>query len=262
MAEALYDWLPQVIQSVTPWVSSHIDKGTRWYDELTSQLDKTRVGIICLTRDNLESTWLHFEAGALSKEVKESRSFVCPYLLDIEPTDVQDPLVQFQITRSTREDTLELVKTINRSLEAVPFEPKILEKQFGRLWPELKQKLDRIPAVRTGALTARSERDLLEEILGRVRNINRKIDSYSVNNPIRALELQDRITRDPATTPALTTRALDLLLGKIPISPRYLIEGDLPLSPHLLEAILDRVRKRAESKSESNDSDDNPDEQP
>jgi hypothetical protein len=46
-AEALRDWLPQVINAIKPWLSSaDIDKGTQWRRKLASSLEECKAGII------------------------------------------------------------------------------------------------------------------------------------------------------------------------------------------------------------------------
>jgi hypothetical protein len=61
VAEALHDWLPNVIQTVRPWVSlADIEKGTRWNTDIASQLAECRVGLICLTPENVSAPWLLF----------------------------------------------------------------------------------------------------------------------------------------------------------------------------------------------------------
>ncbi len=68
IAEALHEWFPLVINAIKPWVSSrNIGPGARWNPSLASQLEGARMGILCLTPDALNSQWLRFEAGALSK---------------------------------------------------------------------------------------------------------------------------------------------------------------------------------------------------
>src|SRR5688572_18638179 len=96
VAVALREWLPDVIQSVHPWLSSEdIDAGLRWNDEVTRELSQTRFGIICLTAENQTAPWILFEAGALAKTIEKTH--VVPYLIGLEPTDVQrGPLAQFQ----------------------------------------------------------------------------------------------------------------------------------------------------------------------
>lgn len=83
VALVLREWLPSVIQSITPYVSSEdIDKGTRWASDIAGELDESSFGILCVTKDNLNAPWLNFEAGALGKSVDKSR--VCPFLFRIK----------------------------------------------------------------------------------------------------------------------------------------------------------------------------------
>jgi len=122
MAAALRDWLPNVIQSVEPWMSeSDIDTGSRWGPDLDKELEKSHFGILCLTPESMLSTWIHYEAGALSKFVDKAR--VCPYLLGLQPTDIKGTLVNFQMARANKEDTLKLVQAINHA-QTIELYPK------------------------------------------------------------------------------------------------------------------------------------------
>ena len=106
VAEALRDWLPVVIQVLDPWMSAtDMDKGARWRTVISTQLEESDFGIVCLTRDNMESPWLLFEAGALSKFQQASR--VCTFILDAEPSEVREPLAQFQSTSTTRAEVFQ-----------------------------------------------------------------------------------------------------------------------------------------------------------
>ena len=108
VAEALRDWLPNVFQSVDPFLSaSDIDKGSKWRQIVSGELGRSNFGIICLTPENLESPWLLFEAGALSK-MEESRTWT--YLYGVKYEDVKDPLSQFQHTVVEEKDTLALLR--------------------------------------------------------------------------------------------------------------------------------------------------------
>ena len=74
-AEILCEWLPKVINAIEPWISSEMEKGTRWESEITDKLEESKIGIICLTRNNLDENWILFEAGALSK-TKDAKLWV------------------------------------------------------------------------------------------------------------------------------------------------------------------------------------------
>src|SRR5262245_58417370 len=85
VAQALRTWLPEVIQHVEPWMSTEdVRKGAVWHADLFAALSETSVGIICVTRDNIGSAWLNFEAGALGRALPTSR--VCTFLHGLKPT--------------------------------------------------------------------------------------------------------------------------------------------------------------------------------
>lgn len=170
-ALALRNWLPKVIQAVTPWMSEwDIKAGARWLVELLEQLEKTNFGIIALTSDNIREPWIHFEAGALAKQVKESK--VCPYLIDItDKSAVAGPLAQFQIKRANQVDTLSLLKDINQGLGNDKLSDVVLTETFELWWPDLEKAFRSLP-IATAEEPQRNEHELLEEILERVRSLD------------------------------------------------------------------------------------------
>jgi hypothetical protein len=183
-AEALGDWLGQVIQAVDPWISSDILKGARWEEEISDKLEEAKIGIICLTKENLDENWILFEAGALSKT---RDAHVCTFLLDLKPTDIKQPLALFQHTKFEKEDIRKLAHTINQAVEKADersLEAERLNKIFDRFWPDLEEKLKEIAAMPSEVSgPSRSQREILEEILGIVRTIERgqsKIEPMSL----------------------------------------------------------------------------------
>jgi predicted nucleotide-binding protein len=147
VARALYDWLPMVLHPIRPWFSVYdIDAGAQWSSEIVKELEQARFAIICLTPENLDAPWLHFEAGALVKSL--SSSYVVPYLFGFEPSYLQGPLLQFQAVRANEEDTWHLVQTMNRALGDRGIKNEQLKTLFSALWPVLSEKFDKIK--RTG----------------------------------------------------------------------------------------------------------------
>src|SRR5437762_1129196 len=146
LAQAVHAWLPTVIQAAEPWMSkSDLNKGARWGTELALELQHTRVGILCLTPDNIQSPWLLFEAGALSKTLPDT--FVCPLLCYLEPSDIVGPLAQFQATIAEKDDLRNLARTINGAQENDALSVDRLEKAFELAWPDFEAQLSSIPAV-------------------------------------------------------------------------------------------------------------------
>ena len=183
IAEALRDWLPDVIQSLKPWMSKEdIAKGAKWDAEIAQYLKTCPMGIICLTTDNLTAPWLLFEAGALSNNVETKeisgqnvilgRTTVCTYLYELTPTQVKEPLSKFQATEAKKDDTKRLLQTINNMLGQNGLSDKQLSNAFERCWTALEHALDHVPKKQSAFKPQRSTDDMLAEILTLVRNLS------------------------------------------------------------------------------------------
>ena len=57
--------------TVQPEISSDIEKGAVWFEDLSDTLRQARVGLLCLTPEAVGSPWLHFEAGILAKVLQD-----------------------------------------------------------------------------------------------------------------------------------------------------------------------------------------------
>ncbi len=172
-ADALKQWLPRVIQSVRPWISTHdLAKGTRWESVLAKELGQHIYGIICVTPENRESPWLNYEAGALSK-TDASRTFTL--LIGLTYAEVEQPLAQFNHTLATKADVLSLVRSINESGES-RLTDELLQHAFETNWAFMEAEFTRIVGQvapsdqrKKPSASLRDERSLLEEILESVR---------------------------------------------------------------------------------------------
>ena len=116
VAMVLRDYFPIVIQSIEPYVSSEdIDKGARWNNEISKELEQCQFGILCITKDNREAPWLLFEAGALAKNIDISR--VTPFLFGVEDEDLPPPLRQFQTTKYIEGDVKKMIHSLKSRLQ-------------------------------------------------------------------------------------------------------------------------------------------------
>ncbi|MDR6693805.1 TIR domain-containing protein [Stenotrophomonas sp. 1337] len=186
-AEAIRDWLPAVIQMVSPYFTpTDIEKGARWSSDIAKELEQSQVGLICVTRDNLHSDWILFEAGALSKSL--DKSHVCPVIFGIAPTDLSGPLKQFQATSFERADFHKLISLINAKLGDARLPAKTLDAVFDKWWPDLQARIEQISdASGSGSSEpVRTERELIEEILTINRSMQRLQGRPSI--PARAIQ--------------------------------------------------------------------------
>ena len=142
IAGAISHWLPRAMHAVTPYYSPDMGKGKRWAVDLATALKDCKVGLIVLCPDNYQSSWINFEAGALSREFSESR--VCPVLFGLRSDDIDGPLTQFQASRFTKEDFRKVLRSINEALEENALSEVILSDTYDKWWPDLESAVTKI----------------------------------------------------------------------------------------------------------------------
>lgn len=223
VADTLDSWLPNVIQVVEPWVSTHsIQKGARGLEEISSALEVMRFGLICLTSENLNANWIHFEAGALSK----TRNPLWTFLLDVGWTDVQPPLGMFQHTAATdKDDVRKLLTSINEEVGKSgerALNERQLDTAFTHYWPELEAALLEIRNRQPSADTMRSEREMLEELVMVQRTHLDALDEA----------LMQALTRTPSHYAfiAENLKEIQLLLHQLPRDLKRAMSEELPPS--------------------------------
>jgi hypothetical protein len=220
VAELLDDWIQCVIQAVDPWMSSKdIDRGALWFTEISDQLSNTSVGIVCLTKENKDKPWILFESGALAKGLSSNR--VCTFLIDLSPTDLENPLAQFNHTFPTRDSVWELVRTINLTLKEKALKESILEKVFDTYWSQFEDDFKRI--IETTPVTEitakRKDNDIMLDVLSTVRLLDRRLRSIESNNDRRFINENE-----------INSKTESFSLNEIRMNIQNLIEQELTAS--------------------------------
>jgi hypothetical protein len=147
-----------------------IEKGSRGLEEVGRALEGMKVGIICLTPENLTEPWILYEAGALSKTL-DAKTRVCTYLLaGLRKRDVKPPLALFQATESERDETRKLMQAVNKALEGSPVPENNLNDLFDAMWSQLEKQLVALPTEKGTAAPKRPLEDMVAEVLQLSRN--------------------------------------------------------------------------------------------
>ena len=144
LARELRTFLSQAIPDIaktgtTLFMSDDIAKGTRWFDAVEKELDRADAGLVCITREALQSGWIHFEAGALARAVRKNEQAradtLYTYLLGVQTDELQGPLAAFQSTRFDPEDTKRLVASIAALIAPDTAAREASEQAFEAHWP-------------------------------------------------------------------------------------------------------------------------------
>ncbi len=208
IAVFLEEWLKTIIQSTNPWISTkHIDNGSIWFNEISTSLSNCRAGIICLTPENKNEPWILFEAGSLSKGIKENRIYTL--LIDLKPVDVRDPLSQFNHTNLTKEGMYSLLVSINNAMEAGQLEERILSKSFEKNWDDFENEIKKIVIEKPNGieLSKTSDSEMIEEILLNTRSLHQRVTELELN--------MTPILFDEKSTPKIESIHPDFLKMKI-----------------------------------------------
>jgi hypothetical protein len=138
VAQALGYWLKCLSLDVEPWVSTvDLRPGRPWWEELEVQLQSSDAGILCISPDNVNSPWLHFEAGALARSV--ARKLIIPYAIDMDPSAIPHPIGFFQAAAANHDDTFRMISGLFASiLVEYDRDSNILDV----FWPFFKHVLD------------------------------------------------------------------------------------------------------------------------
>jgi len=177
LAFALKDWFPLVLHYAEPWLSeADIEAGQRWADAVAKELETCNFGILCVTRENLNSPWVLFEAGALAKSLEGGR--VIPLLLDLDFREISGPLAQFQAKKCDKAGLLETIQSINQSAPS-PIPEDRYKQLFGALWSDLEKKITDLPKSSTHIKQTRSQSEVLEELVGAIRTMESRVRDSS-----------------------------------------------------------------------------------
>jgi hypothetical protein len=165
----------------------------------------------------VDSTWLHFEAGAIAKSVEEGR--VVPILFGLKHSDVQQPLSMFQAALFEQEDIFRVVKSINSAAASNAREERQLATVFESFWPKLdkaiRPKLAELKNTPPKHQQHRLESDrILEELLLLARQQSRLLSNPAGLIGEEVLSLLLRLTHEPdGTALRLVHRERDLVLA-------------------------------------------------
>lgn len=140
---ALFEWLKTLSPSFAPFMSDRDISAGSWSPQLMKALRTSDACIACLTRENLDAEWIHFEAGAIAMRDRYER--LALFGLDLNPGELRQPLSASQLCSADLIGVQKLSKLLISRMKslAIPIPagfPKFIENSY----PALEERLNGI----------------------------------------------------------------------------------------------------------------------
>jgi hypothetical protein len=134
-------WLKEVAD-VGDYITStaNLRGGRVWQRELFKLLDKAKFAIACITPDNAEAPWIHFESGAVVKKFDTDDPQIFPICFGIGIRDISEPLQMYQGGEFSQKTIRELVEALWHAAGDQSSSTKSLRK-CDEKWPELETSI-------------------------------------------------------------------------------------------------------------------------
>lgn len=127
-----------------------ISSGDDWWNKIKTELKKCKLGIVCVTKENLRAPWIYFESGAMiARDLK-----LIPLLINCSFKALRDtPISTTHMVDFYGIDRFQnMVKTINRDLKLTQITDIILDeislKYYSELISKSSETLKRLKAMR------------------------------------------------------------------------------------------------------------------
>jgi hypothetical protein len=209
-----------------------IEAGKRWSSELAQKLQECEIGIFIYTRQNLDSLWMAFEAGALSKQIDTGR--VIPLVFGTHVTDLIGPLAQFQAKRFTREEISKTLQAIDGCLSKKRTKED-LNRFLNFTWDNFEKNINAILSEEEN--TVGEEKRDVKEVLDSLYTLIQASPVYNVELAKDITELVQQVTKSHDEISELMQQVRTTLRGSY-----IFIDGEKPAFAAIIAATI-RAKK-------------------
>ena len=235
-----------------------IESGERFLRILDSKLEKSDFGILILTKNNYSSPWILFEAGALSKNILDSK--VVPLLINREKDYIEPPLKSFHYSSLTKNEFTNLVKSIAKSIFNVKKLNKELnlqlEDRISKTWGDfindidvcIKENTSKIKEITNDVQSFMMDENAYEQILSKRETHLKQLVSTLDSNKERRLIIVGGISTTLRS--AETIRKLSVWLINNPNSKLFICHENINVAEQRAKDLRDAIFDKPQEKKE------------
>lgn len=120
---------------------SNVDivSGSDWYSRIKGELKKCKLGIVCITKENIYSSWIYFETGAMIAQGVP----VIPLLFNCDVSTLNNtPLKTKQaVAFNNKSYFIKMIKDIKESMNIISTGNELTELRAEKAYDKLKEEL-------------------------------------------------------------------------------------------------------------------------
>jgi hypothetical protein len=178
VGKLIHQLIDEVCPVTSPWISDiDVEQGENWFNDIAERINNTDRGIVVITKQNLSSPWIWWEAGALAGRTGFAN--VDAVLVDADFRDLSgSPLSAYQATTiNDRERVCRLITQLNNASPS-PRKVQTLQGLFGKLWPQFESSVADLVAKNPQASESRPPKEsdaqaemtaLMRELIGTLK---------------------------------------------------------------------------------------------
>ena len=117
LAKALKDIFSDNSEFETFISAENIEGGKAWFEAIRKELKVCDRAIICCTPENVDTSWINFEAGASLMNF-EREGQVIPYLVGFDAIDKKSPLSNLHAIQHSSEGFKKLVRDLDKHIQS------------------------------------------------------------------------------------------------------------------------------------------------
>lgn len=144
IALAMKEWLNENIAHLDVFISHEVGFGDDWKRVIDGELAKAEMGLLILTQENINSSWVLFESGAI---YKTGRLF--PFLCGRSKNNIEGPFQGINHAEFSEEGLVNLLLEINKRLN-LSLTTKNINSIVSSTWSDLSGKI--IPLIESSKI--------------------------------------------------------------------------------------------------------------